>query len=808
MAAMVDATCYGSLRLRFPRIGRSSAAGLAQIPAVSRIYTRRERPLRCPLRSLILGLLVCLVVAPGARAQTAVARVESIRGQVIDASNTAPLRRARITVSFADRQVAMILTGDDGRFAIANLPSTSLTVRASKAGYAPAVVTIAAGSGGSDVGFALPKSAAVMGRVLDVNRARISGAFVIARLLLADGQRAPATSARFMAPTDALGDYRLAGLPAGRYEITAVRVPPERRAPGTRPEDQLFGSPEMLDTASGAVTVALAGGDEARDVDFTIPAVEQTCLAGPSSSPSGGADTAAISGRVIAASGEPLVCATVRVVAPDVGMPSVFTDRQGRYWIEDLPAGSFLLEARQSGYIALQYGQRTPSDVEAPVTLRNGERRSGIDIVLPRESVVTGMVIDEHGEPVEGMGIQALQIRRIDGRLTATSSALFQTTDDRGQYRVSGLRPGIYVVAAMAPRATVSGSVDTARGYAAMYYPGTADAATAQRITLDAGRDATGIDIAFTPTLTATVSGSVIDDLGRPFAGRVAMFTSARSDALSVDAWAAPTDATGAFVLRNVPRGDYVVKALSANGAVPFGLQYVSVVDGDPAPVRVTVSGGATLEGRVLIEGSPETNIGALTVSVAPADFDYTPPPPQLGQMTMFGRENDGTFRAMGIIGPSRVLAATPGCEHCYVKAAYVNGTDAADRPFDFAMKGGVYRDVEVIVSDGGATIEGHAVDNRDARVMTYAVAVFPVDRTLWYSRSRHIKGSRAAADGSFRVTGLPPGEYVVAAVSRLEFGVAELTDVDVLEQLATRGQRITVAERERKTLSLRLIRR
>jgi hypothetical protein len=399
----------------------------------------------------------------------------------------------------------------------------------------------------------------------------------------------------------------------------------------------------------------------------------------------------------------------------------------------------------------------------------------------------------------------------VDGRLTAQANTIPRPTDDRGQYRVIGLRPGTYVVAAMPPPAVSVGTVGTdgARGYASIYYPGTADAATAQRIALAAGRDAQGIDISFFPTPTASVTGVVVDATGRPFPGRpVSLSVSGRSGGVSMSSYGATTDDAGAFVIRNVPPGDYVVKFLGLDGARSFGMQYVTVVDDDPPPVRVTVSGGATLEGRVVIEAASNIDIGGLTVSVASADFDYTPPPPQGSQLNTFRREDDGSFRATGAIGPSRIVVIALGCEPCYLKSAYVNGTDAAHRPFDFGLQGGLYRNVDVTVSDGGATIEGHVLDERDARAATYAVVVFPVDRSLVHSRSAYVKAARAQADGSFRVTGLPPGDYVAAAVSRLDFGISEISDDDVLDQLAPRGQRVSLAERERRALTLTLVRR
>jgi hypothetical protein len=757
-------------------------------------------------RRLILGLLIWLVAAQDAPAQTAT-RAEAVRGRVVDATNSAPLRRVRVTASSDARPIDAIFTDNDGRFSIAGLPTTPLTVRASKAGYVPAVVALSASGRGTEIGFSLPKSAAVMGRILDGNRAPVNGAFVVARLLLPDGRNAPDSAGRFYAASDALGEYRLGGLPAGRYEITAVRVPPEYREPGTRIEDQVFGPAERLDVAPGAAAIALAAGDEARDVDFTIPNVEERCLAASLVSSSGGAASASISGRVTAASGEPLVCATVRVVVPEVDVPPVFTDRQGRYVLDGLPAGTFILEARQSGHVALLYGQRTPSDVEAPITLREGEQRLRADIILPRESIITGTVVDEHGEPVEGVQVWAFQLRGLDdGPLTVASSSVTRLTDDRGQYRLTGMRPGSYFVRTLALPGALSGG-QGARAYGAIYYPGTADAATARRVSVDGGRDAHGVDITLAPAAVGTVTGSVVTADGRPFVGRVTVAPSTRSGALPTESWSVETDAAGTFIVRNVPRGEHVVKAAQADGARHFGMQYVTVATGDPPPVRLMLTAGATVEGRVILEGASDVNIAGFTISVAPATSDLALP--FGGMLTMFAREDDGTFRVTGARGPNRiVIGGTPACEDCYLKSAYINGTDAVDRPFDFGLNGGVYRDVEVTVSDAAATLEGHVVDARDTRAAAYTVAVFPADRTLWFSRSRYIKTGRSQADASFRVTGLPPGDYVVAAVNRLEFGQGELADVEMLEQLAARGQRVTVAERDRKTLSLRLIRR
>jgi protocatechuate 3,4-dioxygenase beta subunit len=234
-------------------------------------------------------------------------------------------------------------------------------------------------------------------------------------------------------------------------------------------------------------------------VDFMTTEPADTCPPGSSVKPPDGARTATIRGRVTGASGEPLACARVSIMNSDVLMPAVFTDPQGRYSIEGLPAGPVILEARKLGYISLQYGQRRPSDAETTITLQQQELRSGVDIVLPRGSMVSGTVVDEHGEPVEGISISAFQLGRLESWTTVRSSTLPRTTDDRGHYRLTGLDPGTYLVAATVKSGVSSTGTTESRAYTTTYYPGTSDVLTSQRIVLDAGRNADGIDIPFAP---------------------------------------------------------------------------------------------------------------------------------------------------------------------------------------------------------------------------------------------------------------------------------------------------------------------
>jgi hypothetical protein len=740
-----------------------------------------------------------------------------VTGRVMDTRDGVPLRRVRVGIAAGRRELDAVFTDDAGRFVLSVSADVELTLRVSKAGYAPEITAIRAGRTPEPLDIALSRSAAVMGRVLDGSGAPVVGAYVTGRRVSGDVDAAPLEVDRFFAQTDPLGEYRLGGLPAGAYEIVAGRIPPERRFGGSRIEDLLFGAPDALDLIGEALKMNLTMGEEVHGLEFRLPGSADACPTGPSVRLPDGGIAGSVTGRVSASTGEPLACAIVRV-RPNPGVPQVYTDEQGRYEIAGLPAGSFLIEARRLHHHALVYGQRHPSDPEASITLREGQRREDVDIVLPRESLVGGTVRDEYGEPVEGVTVYALQLRRFGETVATRSSALPVRTDDRGRFQLAGVSPGTHLLAASARHGIGGIPGERFTGYVTSYSPGTTNPMLAHRVSVDAGIDARDLDVVLVRSDLATVTGMLLDASGQPYAGSIDMSVSRRSGAVSIDSWSASAGPDGQFTIRNVPPGDYVVKSTAPSGT-GFGMQYASVVDGDAGPVTVRIADGAVVQGTLVMRGAGLPDARGITVSAFPTNADLSPLSSTrialfspTGQSPTASMLEGGTFRIPGVIGPNRLLVATPTCEDCYVESVILNGADVTDTAFDFGVRGGLFRGAEIVVSDAGGAIEGRVTDDRGEPGASFAVLVFSTKPELRHPLSRHVKSQSnlSSMDGTYRVTGLPPGEYYVAAVNRVEQVIAnsEESDGDLLEQFSARARRVTITERTRETLDLRLIRR
>ena len=80
---------------------------------------------------------------------------------------------------------------------------------------------------------------------------------------------------------------------------------------------------------------------------------------------------------------------------------------------------------------------------------------------------------------------------------------------------------------------------------------------------------------------------------------------------------------------------------------------------------------------------------------------------------------------------------------------------------------------------------------------------VFPVDSKRWKPNSRYMRAWRAAEDGRFRAAGLPPSDYYIIALDKMEPG--QNNDPEFLERIRPRATSFSLVEGETKTLELKV---
>ena len=117
------------------------------------------------------------------------------------------------------------------------------------------------------------------------------------------------------------------------------------------------------------------------------------------------------------------------------------TDETGRVEFGSLPAGVYNVVVRSS-----------PSGFVRPISsesiqLKDGEAGSQT-IRLLRGGVISGRIVDETGDPLSRVSVRAIAKRGANGLPQGSSTGMPPITDDRGEFRIYGLAPGDYFVAA------------------------------------------------------------------------------------------------------------------------------------------------------------------------------------------------------------------------------------------------------------------------------------------------------------------------------------------------------------------------
>ncbi len=170
-----------------------------------------------------------------------------------------------------------------------------------------------------------------------------------------------------------------------------------------------------------------------------------------------------ITGRGVEADGKTPIAAVIVALSGVGGGPfaqdanRVLTDADGRFFISDVAAGSHSLTAEKPGYIQGAYGRRRPGGTSLLLDLAEAGRQGDITIVLWRDAILTGRVVDESGEPMVSVAVRAARMGFVAGRRQMVDTIKIRT-DDRGIFRFSSLLPGDYVLAVVATVTTESTS--------------------------------------------------------------------------------------------------------------------------------------------------------------------------------------------------------------------------------------------------------------------------------------------------------------------------------------------------------------
>jgi carboxypeptidase family protein len=330
----------------------------------------------------------------------------------------------------------------------------------------------------------------------------------------------------------------------------------------------------------------------------------------------------------VTAQGKPLPGVTITLWQQPLAEPTASnmtkvgsTNADGSYELTGVPPGNYFISASLPGYVTGKENQIFAN--LRPVNAVTDGKVDRVDLDLIREGVISGVVTDADGKPVGRIPI-TITTEVTPAGAGPPKYAKDLRTDEQGNYRITGLPPGKYRVAAghyPVTNATLFGRV----GYRRMFYGDTTDESQAKTIDIAPGADIK-IDLNVgSPVKTFTVSATIVDSQsGQPVTDMgydVRVFENGKT--IGGAGTRGRSNDKGEIVIEHVPPGEYMIVVphvsgtLPVNGEIPqppniFGeSKHFEVIDKDLGGVEVRVTKAATLSGFVTIEGNASADIRA-----------------------------------------------------------------------------------------------------------------------------------------------------------------------------------------------------
>jgi hypothetical protein len=515
-----------------------------------------------------------------------------------------------------------------------------------------------------------------------------------------------------------------------------------------------------------------------------------------------------VTGQVVSASDSvPIKSARVSLIEESRSAPNIhttFTDGSGNFTLKDVMPGRYEFFASHNGFINEHYRPEGASG-SPMLSLKPGEEVKDVAFHMTAAAVITGRVVNEEGEAMPKMRVEALrwendedmdkrsQFRPHKREMTEVASS---QTDDRGQFRIFGLKPGQYYLRAFdyyEPDYLIQDEdfklrLALGKEYASLYYPGVIQLDEAQKISLRPGDEAQA-DFSLRKIKTVTIYGRVVGPNGPAASARLSIDPVEGDERDLGYNFDSTSDTEGNFQLRGIPAGRYTISAAATleNQKKYRARMTLQIGEENVNALTISLGGGATVHGHITTDSPKPATFEHATVLLSDVDQ------PDLYQAATVNKDRSFSIESVADGNYSvRLLNVNPwnGEQRWHIKSARFGQEDMLAKPLH-VERGAADGSLEIVLSSVTGELSG-TVTEKEKPVPGAAVRIAPDPETaMTRERVRNVKTDQS---GRFVVADLVPGSYrVVAHVSSSDDGNAPSSD----------PQAVTVGENEKKSVSL-----
>ena len=692
----------------------------------------------------------------------------SISGDVKDGTDDSPISDAFVYVISPDNPqlFGQSMVDEDGNYHITGLKSAKYYVFVAASGYRDEIydnamnlddavaLDIVESNETSGIDFRLDKGGVISGKIIGKDGNPLKDVFVEAwdkpdAAAIKDSISMLMAGYFGYAVTDENGMYEISGLNDGDFLVAA----------------SVYDSwncymkwYDNVDNVEDATAITVQQGQSLRNINFQMNFVKVEGV---------------ISGVISDKNNKPLRNAYVQVQSIEESWVWEYciTNEQGKYRFERLPAGKYVISVGiQNGdeYVQRWYENADNIKDATPIVIDDENDNVVIDMKLSftlPEGVIAGKVNDTNGKPLLNVIIQLSPVSVEDTCFVQCVWAK-ALSDTNGNYKLEHLPAGEYYVSAI---------LWNADGFAEQWYENADSRDNAVKITLT--ENETREDINFTLDLkpvVGTITGVITDSLtGRPIARAYIEVSPEWYDfSSSFAAYNAISDENGHFQINNIYKGNYVI-SVYADGAFeyytntkkPYKAASIEVL-----PDRITEinfdlnkidNGNAEIDGQVAIEGqSAVPNIAVILARSVNSSLKS----PEYCAVT----NSDGSYNLRGLAnGDYYVMCFAPeGIGEFYdnsldPSSATVVSTaeNHTAQNINFSLLSIWLMDTVKYISSSAVKVVGTVCDDKGEKLSDVSVyALTPEGKPVSFART----GSK----GSYVISNLPPGDYILQAGS------------------------------------------
>ena len=307
-----------------------------------------------------------------------------------------------------------------------------------------------------------------------------------------------------------------------------------------------------------------------------------------------------IHGKVTAkATGAPVVRALVNLWSPQGSRyHTAYTDAEGRFKFVGLGLGSYHLRVRHADHVEKAHGRSQRRSWTPSIRVQENATTHEANLELERGGAISGKLLDPKGGGTQDCYVYAIPLEK-GGALPQWWGRQYTRTDPAGQYIITGVAPGDYIVAAMATSAVADGY-----GMARMiaYHGSAFSPSDARKVAVAGEAELKDIDVQFRVSGGLSLSGKVVDaESGLPIPRTLVIVLHRQATMHRLEVYTGPD---GKYELNVMAAGPYQVVADARVEGFARESRWVDIQAGaPPAPVDFELEMGVSFAGTVALDG-------------------------------------------------------------------------------------------------------------------------------------------------------------------------------------------------------------